>query len=248
MGLGGRLADHQLAADLRVGQAADEQVEHLAFPGRQLADGAGDGGLGPDRDSGELLDDRAGDGRGEQRVAAGHDPDRRDDLLRRRVLEHEPARAGPQRVVDVVVEPERGQDQHPGGGLSPHDPPGGLDAVKHRHPDVHEHHVRSQPPGHGDRVLPVAGLARHGDLRLALQDLAQSDPDQRLVVGNQHGRHSGSSTRTAKPPSRRADASNLPPYKVTRSRMPARPCPPPGTSAGVPAPSSEISSSSESGP
>src|SRR5690242_12379929 len=46
VGLGGRLADHQLAADLRVGQAADEQVEHLALARGQLADGRRDGGLG----------------------------------------------------------------------------------------------------------------------------------------------------------------------------------------------------------
>ena len=253
MGLGRRLADHQLAADLRVGQAPDEQVQHLALARRQLADRRRDGRLGADRDPGELLDDRSGHGRGEQRVAAGHDADRGCDLLRRRVLEHEPARASPQRVVDVVIEAERGQDQHPRGRLGTHDPAGGLDAVQNRHADVHEHHVGPEPPGGCNRVLAVAGLPHHGGLRLVLQDLAQADPDQRLVVGDQQcrhgaGVHSGSSTRTAKPPPRRADASNLPPYRLTRSRMPARPCPPPGTSAAVPAPSSAISSSSESEP
>ena len=52
-------------------------------------------------------------GREQQRVAAGHHPDRLDDLLRPGPLEQEPARPGPQRVVDVLVVLERGDDQHP---------------------------------------------------------------------------------------------------------------------------------------
>ena len=51
------------------------------------------------------------DGR-EQRVAGRRHPDRGDQVGARRVLEQEPARPGAQRLVHVVVEVERGQDDH----------------------------------------------------------------------------------------------------------------------------------------
>ena len=69
-----------------------------------------------------------------------------------------------------------------------------------------------QPPGGGDRVLAVARLADHRQLGLALEDLAQPDADELLVVRDQHGRHRiGSRTRTAKPPLARWPASSRPP-------------------------------------
>ena len=65
------------------------------------------------RDARELLDHAPGDRRREERVAGGDGADRREQLLGRVVLEHEPARAGAQRLVDVLVEVERRQDQDP---------------------------------------------------------------------------------------------------------------------------------------
>ena len=81
------------------------------------------------------------------------------DLLGRRVFEHEPARAGAQRVVDVGVEPERGQDQHTCAGCARDDAAGRLDSVEHRHTDVHQHDVGPQTARLGDRILAVACLA-----------------------------------------------------------------------------------------
>ena len=52
------------------------------------------GGWGGGRLAGELLDDRAGDGGGEQGVAAGDDAHRGGDLFGRGIFEHEAARAG----------------------------------------------------------------------------------------------------------------------------------------------------------
>ena len=47
---------------------------------------------------------------------------------------------------------------------------------------------------------------------LVLEDLPQSDADERLVVGDQNGRHLiGRTTLTAKPPLGRRLASNRPP-------------------------------------
>ena len=100
-------------ADLRVRQSASEQVEHLALARRQVARArAGRWRRGPGCRANSSIDG-ARDGGRQQRVAARDDPNGGGDLLRRRVLEHEPARAGAQRVVDVAVEAERGQDQHP---------------------------------------------------------------------------------------------------------------------------------------
>ena len=60
------------------------------------------------------LDQAAGDGRRQQRVAGADQPDGGDQVLGRDVLEQEPAGPGGQRRVDVVVEVERRQDDHAG--------------------------------------------------------------------------------------------------------------------------------------
>ena len=67
------------------------------------------------RDARELLDHALRDRGREQRVAGGDGADRRDQLLGRVVLEHEAARAGAERLVDVLVEVERREDQDPRG-------------------------------------------------------------------------------------------------------------------------------------
>ena len=103
--------------------------------------------------------------------------------------------------------------------------------------------------GLGDGVLAVARLADDGRLRLRLEDLAQPDADERLVVGDQDAGHRiGSSTRTAKPPLGAAagveaaaverDTLAHPDQAVPAARRRPR---------QLPAPSSTISSSSESG-
>ena len=60
----------------------------------------------------ELLDQAARDLGGQQRLARGDRADRAGDLLRRARLEQEAAGARAQRLVDVLVELERGEDQH----------------------------------------------------------------------------------------------------------------------------------------
>jgi hypothetical protein len=104
----------------------------------------------------ELADQSAGDARREQRVAGGDDADSFDQPFRRDVLEEEPAGAGAERVVDVLVEVERRQHQD----SRPTRPPRptcprpacpvrcvareharGLDPVHTRHADVHEDDV-----------------------------------------------------------------------------------------------------------
>src|SRR6201995_2256041 len=65
--------------------------------------------------------------------------------------------AGPQRAEDVLVEPEVGED-HDAHAVEPFvrdDLPGGLEAVEHRHLNVHQGDVRAGLGGRGDRLPPV---------------------------------------------------------------------------------------------
>ena len=168
--------------------------------------------MGGGRLARELLDHGAGDGRSQQRVAACDDANGGGDLLGPRVLQHEAARARAKRVVDVAVQPEGGQDHHPRAVAGADDPAGGLDPVQHRHAHVHQHHLRSQPGRVGDRLLPVTGLADHGHVRLAVEDLAQADAHQLLVVDDQQRGHvTGRVTCTTNPPPGSRAASSLPP-------------------------------------
>ena len=103
VGLRGRLADGGLPADPGVREAAPEQVQHLALTRGQLRDRRGRlGRSGGGRQPHELFDHRPGDGRREQRVAAGDDPRRMLDRVRDHVakqgflvLDREPP--GPER-------------------------------------------------------------------------------------------------------------------------------------------------------
>jgi hypothetical protein len=139
----------------------------------------------------ERRDQAAGDARGEQGVAAGGDPHRADQILRLGVLEQEAARAGPQRLVDVIVGLERGQDDdlHPGQGAVRGDPAGGLEAIDPGHPDVHQDHVGALGARQLHRLLAVDRLADHLDVSVRLEQHPEAGPDQRLVVGEEHPDH-----------------------------------------------------------
>jgi hypothetical protein len=103
----GRGRDVQALADLGVRPASGHLGQDLPLPGREGLEQLRRGvwaGLGA---AGELADQAAGDARGQQRIAVGQGADRRQQFLGCGVLEQEPAGAGPQRAVDVVVEPVR---------------------------------------------------------------------------------------------------------------------------------------------
>jgi hypothetical protein len=170
---------------------------------------------------------------GQQRVAAHDDPQRLQQPGWLGVFEQEPAGAGPQRGEDVFVEAEVGED-HDAHAFQPRvrgDLPGGLEAVQHRHLNVHQRDVRAVLGGQPHRLQPVGGLGGHLDVVFGVQQRADAAADQRLVISQQHpdhdGARAGSSARTRKPPASRGPARSRPPSAVTRSRMPMRPSPGP---------------------
>ena len=140
VGLDGVDADEQGACDLGVRQAAADRTSTSASRSVSRSSRVAPDATG----AGELLDQASGEP-GARAARRGDRADAADELVGRCVLQQEPARAGDQRVVhvssrsNVVSMTTRGSS--PGAAA---DAPGGLDAVHPRHPDVHQHHVRTQ--------------------------------------------------------------------------------------------------------
>ena len=123
------------------------------------------------------------------------------------VLEHEPARAGSERLVDVLVEIEGGQDQDPSIAVRRQDASSRLEPVELGHADVHQDDrgMESRRLVHG--LEPVARLGDDFDLLFAGEQHAEAGADHRLVVGDEntdrHGLSSaiGSRVLRTNPPS-----------------------------------------------
>src|SRR4029450_10882338 len=131
-----------------------------------------------------------------------------------------------------------------GGWRLGQDPSSGLQAVQLGHPDVHQHHVGAQPARGGHRFQPVGGLPADFGVGGG-QDHGEAAADQRLVVGDHHPGHAGSSgasspalasngsrARTRNPPPTRRPVSSVPPYRRTRSATPRGPVPEPPPAPG----------------
>ncbi len=112
---------------------------------------------------------------------------------------------------------------------------GGLDAVDPGHSHVHQHHLRAVPGDQRGHLRPVRGLGDDPQVRLGVEDGPQPDPDQFVVVDDQHvhahpSAPIGSRTRT-RHTSPSTPAVTRPPSNSTRSRIPISPRPPPGAAA-----------------
>ena len=107
------------------------------------------------RDANELVDHALGDRRRQQRVAAGDDTDRVEELLGRIVLQDEAAGAGAERLVHVFVEIERGQDEDTCRVIGGKNAPRRFEPIQLGHTNVHEHDRRPKPYRLLDRFEPV---------------------------------------------------------------------------------------------
>jgi hypothetical protein len=147
---------------------------------------AGNGGSGRGRRA-KSGDQPPGHRRGEQGVAGGYHADGVDRFGGGGVFEQEAAGAGPQRLIDVVVEVERREHQHPRpgrAGCRAEDLAGCLQPVHDRHPHVHQDDVGVQVPRLADCVGAVSGLAYHLQARLGGEDRGEALSHHRLVVGD----------------------------------------------------------------
>ena len=228
MCLHGPVADDELIGDLGVREPARKQSEHF-----QLASGQSLELLSQVVSAARLpsvvLDDGARDGGVEQRISARDDPDGCKQLFGRRVLEEKATGAGSKRFVNVFGQAERREDENTRRRRSAPDSPRGFEAVDARHANVHEDDVGAKPLRDVDRLHPITGLSNHLDLRVDLEELAETRADESLVVrdgdtdGQERTTSNGSRAFTAKPPVLRPPASSVPPWSSIRSRIPRRP-------------------------
>ena len=242
VGLHGRLAKDQPLGDLPVGEPVRHQLEHLALALGELLE-AGRHRRPGRRPADEAVEQAPGHLGREQRVARHRRAHAPDELLGRRALQEEAARAGAYALVQVLVEVEGGEDHDARVRLGAgQDAARGLDAVHHRHLDVDQDDVRVQLAHRLDRLAAVAGLADHLEVVLGLEHQLEAAAKQHLIVGEEHAGHAGAPSsgrraRTAKPPSGVGAASSSPPKMAARSRMPASPWPPESAATRLPPPS-----------
>ena len=184
MCLDGPLADDQLGCDLCIREAPGKQRQHFAFARRELGDACGQ--LGARRAPAELVDHGLDDCRIDHRPARGDRVDGPEDVLRRRLLQYECARARTEGGEHVFVQTERRQHDDARAALRLREPACCFDPVEDRHAHVHQDHVRPDRFGLPDSVEAVARLTHDRDRRIGVDDAAQAGTDQRLVVREQH--------------------------------------------------------------
>src|ERR1700683_780365 len=191
---------------------------------------------------GEVCDEPARHARGQERLAGGDGAYRGQQFLKRAALQREPARPGAQRLEDVLVQVERGEDEDPGAGTTASfgkNLPRGLDPVQHRHPDVHDDDGRGEAGRELDRLPAVGRLADDLQVVLGVDQRGERGTEQRLVVHDQNpGRHPapsiGTWAFTRKPRPVSGSATSQPPNAAIRSRIPTIPWSGPGCqSAGA---------------
>ena len=155
-----------------------------------------------------------------------NDPHPLDQVPGSGVLEQESRRARLDRLVDVLVHVERGQDEDPRGIVADPDAAGRLDAVHPRHSHVHHHDIGPRRRDDLEGLCAVTGLTDHLHVLLSAKNEPESGPDQLLIVHQDDADHAhGSRASTRNPPDARGPAVNVPPNMATRSRIPIRPCP-----------------------
>ena len=202
---------------------------------------------------GEAVEQPPGDARGDDGVARRDGADAGEQVARRHVLEQEAARAGAQAGEGVLVEVERGQDQHARRGRRPRRS-GGWPRCRPC-PGMRTSISTTSGSSSAARRTASRAVARLADDRevvLRLEHHAEAGAQQRLVVDEEHAgasrpapaaRRRAACARASRPWSS-GPASTVPAYTAARSRMPLSPSPCPPCAAGrAPVPSSLTSTS-----
>ena len=140
----------------------------------------------------ELLDYPPGDRRREQRIAGGDGANALHKLRPGHVLQEKPTRSGLHRLVDVLVEIKSRQDENVGFGKLRQQLTSRFEPVASRHPDVHQHDLRTQAASLGDDLEAVGGLAHDLDVLLRVENHAEAVTHERLIVGDEDPNHTSS--------------------------------------------------------
>jgi len=162
MGLHRGLGDEQRRCDPGVVEPAGHEAQHLSLPLRQRVELGRDPGCRR-RTADVLLDEALGQRRRQQRLSRADGLDADDEAVGRGGLEQEPGGTRAEAAIYVGVDVVRGQHEDPCLQSAGRDLAGGSDAVEHRHPDVHQHHVGAQRGDHVDCLATVAGLVQDID-------------------------------------------------------------------------------------
>ena len=83
---------------------------------------------------------------------------------------------------DVAVGVERREDEDPGRVADLAELSDRAGAVDARHAQVHEDHVRPEPLGRFDRLAAIGCLSDHLELRVAVEDAAETVANDRVIV------------------------------------------------------------------
>ena len=122
-------------------------------------------------------------------VLAGEDAaDDRDEVVGSDVLEDERRGPGLDGVEERLLVLVDGEDDDPGRLELALDPLRGLDPAGRRQVEVHQDDVGAELDGHVDGAPAVRRLADDQEVRLALQDVAHPDAEQRVVVDEEDPR------------------------------------------------------------
>ena len=180
MVLDGALGDTQRIGDLLVGEAASHQPQDLGLAvGERIRAIQADELVAHVFQPGQQA---LGDRRLHQRPARRHRLDGADQLLQRDILEQVALGPGldPGQHQRIVV--EGGQDDRGRQGAGAAHGLQGLQAGHHRHPHVHQHHVRPDLRDLFHRLATVGGLGHHLDALRQGQQGTDALAHQGLVV------------------------------------------------------------------
>ncbi|CEE69641.1 conserved hypothetical protein [Xanthomonas citri pv. citri] len=174
MCLDGFFGDAQGTADLLVGAAGSDQVQHFGLAGGQgIIEHMG----------GDIFGHR---GRHMPALAAAHVADGVDQLTAQRALEQVTAGACLEGAYRAHVAGVGGQHDDLGGGVDLADALDGFDPVHARHLQIHQHHVRAQARVAGHRLFAVFRFADHAHVVLGGEHGTEPIAQQRMVVYHQH--------------------------------------------------------------
>ncbi len=219
--LHGRLAEEQLGADRGVGHAAGDQAEHVELTLAQVGEGRQVGR--PARGRPRTARGGAGSVPARASCRPAPRPDGVYQIVGRDVLEQEPAGAGPDGRIDVLVQVEGRQRQHPDlGQLAEQLPSASIPSrrgirTSMRTTSGNRPWRTTSSASSPSPACPTTSIAR------ALQDQREPGSDQLLVVDDHHPHArvahadspTGSTARTAKPGAVHATRPRrVPPYSA----------------------------------